>query len=617
MNLMVKMGSGLAHVWTSTGRILALIGVCLFAAAGFAAESISITATPRYPWNGKVDLKFTIDGTSGTKYDTSFTAKDVAGGTNLTMRTLYKSDGTAANAGREWLLPGTYNWVWDATADLTSRWAIHQGCVPTNSAVLFSNVQLSELAEFYAVPCGKSVSDKSNLAKGTHIKNDGAGKAVQFAFPDDVYTKCVCIHLEQSGANVVGYAKWARYVSGTGYEGSDFDTNSATTMGIATSESERGYGLYRLEAKGVKLDSSPVLERVVAEGNVEVSAFLYTVKFNANGGTGTMENESFAYGIGKALTANAFKRTGYTFQGWATSSGGAVVYKDKQYVTNLTSTAGATVNLYAVWKEALYMVIDLSGGSSAKSYPVSYLSEVPNNGTWPDEYKTTKLVLRKVKKGSNTAGGSMAKDMWVGVFELTQRQTTQIYGTFLKKGNYNGYAYAYLTIGEKYPMIRSLESNVELGETINTRMNSRVSSLNFVIPTKDQWIYACRAGTTTSYNNGASDEVGLKKVAVCLKNSTYYTAYEDVGSRDPNAWGLYDMHGNVSERVGSVTKKDYGVTGIYYYITCMGGWFNGTVNTCKADSERLELAYQSFSNDSASGAADRNSYGYRVFAVTK
>ena len=79
---------------------------------------ISIMAKPRYPWNGKVDLKFTIDGTSGTKYDTSFTAKDVAGGTNLTMKTLYKSDGTAANVAKEQLLPGTYNWVWDAMADL-------------------------------------------------------------------------------------------------------------------------------------------------------------------------------------------------------------------------------------------------------------------------------------------------------------------------------------------------------------------------------------------------------------------------------------------------------------------------------------------------------------------
>ena len=88
-------------------REMKAIGLCILwcVAAGlsaFAAESISITATPRYPWNGKVDLEFTIDGTSGTKYDTSFKAKDVAGGTNLAMRTLYKSNGVAANVAKEW-----------------------------------------------------------------------------------------------------------------------------------------------------------------------------------------------------------------------------------------------------------------------------------------------------------------------------------------------------------------------------------------------------------------------------------------------------------------------------------------------------------------------------------
>ena len=65
-----------------------------------------------------MDINFTITGDAGKKYDTSFTAKDVAGGTNLTLKTLYKSDGIAANVAKEQLLPGTYNWVWDATADL-------------------------------------------------------------------------------------------------------------------------------------------------------------------------------------------------------------------------------------------------------------------------------------------------------------------------------------------------------------------------------------------------------------------------------------------------------------------------------------------------------------------
>lgn len=77
-----------------------------------------VAATPRHPWNGLVDLQFTIKGDSGVKFNTSFSARDVAGGTNLTMKTLYKSNGTAANAAKEPLLPGAYNWVWNATVDL-------------------------------------------------------------------------------------------------------------------------------------------------------------------------------------------------------------------------------------------------------------------------------------------------------------------------------------------------------------------------------------------------------------------------------------------------------------------------------------------------------------------
>ena len=82
------------------------------------AEVKNVIANSRYPWNGKVDLKFTIDGTSGTKYNTSFTARDVVGNTNLTMKTIYKSNGTAVNVSKEQLTPGTYNWVWNAAADL-------------------------------------------------------------------------------------------------------------------------------------------------------------------------------------------------------------------------------------------------------------------------------------------------------------------------------------------------------------------------------------------------------------------------------------------------------------------------------------------------------------------
>ena len=80
----------------------------------------------------------------------------------------------------------------------------------------------------------------------------------------------------------------------------------------------------------------------------------YRVAFVANGGTGTMKKQSFAYGTAKKLRANAFERSGYEFVGWAKSKAkaekGKVAYKDQKSVKNLTR-AGGTVKLYAVWRK--------------------------------------------------------------------------------------------------------------------------------------------------------------------------------------------------------------------------------------------------------------------------
>ena len=76
----------------------------------------------------------------------------------------------------------------------------------------------------------------------------------------------------------------------------------------------------------------------------------YYVKYNANGGSGTMSNSTHTYNVSKNLTANGFTRNGYKFVGWATSSTGTKVYNDEQSVSNLTSTNGATYELFTVWE---------------------------------------------------------------------------------------------------------------------------------------------------------------------------------------------------------------------------------------------------------------------------
>lgn len=74
------------------------------------------------------------------------------------------------------------------------------------------------------------------------------------------------------------------------------------------------------------------------------------------------------------------------------------------------------------------------------------------------------------------------------------------------------------------------------------------------LPTEAEWEYACRAGSTTTFYFG-DDVKQLKDYAWYNANSK--TKYQKTGQKKPNAWGLYDMLGNVAEWVLDQYKEDY------------------------------------------------------------
>lgn len=97
-------------------------------------------------------------------------------------------------------------------------------------------------------------------------------------------------------------------------------------------------------------------------GTVTLDRPTYPVYYNTMGGSGTFSAQTKTYGYNLTLHSHKPTKTGYTFQGWATSSGSSTV----AYAAGATYTGNARLDLFAVWKADTYAVTyNANGGSGA------------------------------------------------------------------------------------------------------------------------------------------------------------------------------------------------------------------------------------------------------------
>ena len=288
--------------------------------------------------------------------------------------------------------------------------------------------------------------------------------------------------------------------------------------------------------------------------NVTVTAIYTNLLYALTVVNGTGSGSSYTKGQTVTIGANP-PSTGFAFDCWADAVGIDVV-DSSDPSTSVTIQGNGPASVTAVYKpvavaQETYLVVDLAGNTAT---PL----EEPPSGGWTSDHKTTKMVFRKVSAGSFNMGSpaseggapgearhavTLTQDFYLGLFEVTQAQWQEITGT---NPSLNTVSTTLPVEMVSYEDIRGPHATANWPSDAVPASGSFLGGLRGLaelgtadLPTEAQWEYACRAGTTGAY---AGDIANMAWYGEGISGTTH-----EVGSKSPNAWGLYDMHGNVAE----------------------------------------------------------------------
>ncbi len=211
-----------------------------------------------------------------------------------------------------------------------------------------------------------------------NYRSDG-DKYYTFYYTPNLYT----VSLNGNGATSGGTGSIYCSYGNAFYKDASYAQKMTTSANGISVPSRTGYffdGFYNAQNGGTQMITANGF--LTSAANTSASAsnvtwyahwtpITYTVNYNGNGATsGSTAASAHVYGSPKALTANGFKRTGFTFIGWSDAAAGGVKYADGASVNNLTAINGATVDLFAVWAVNKYIIAyDGNGATSGSTAP--------------------------------------------------------------------------------------------------------------------------------------------------------------------------------------------------------------------------------------------------------
>jgi uncharacterized repeat protein (TIGR02543 family) len=313
----------------------------------------------------------------------------------------------------------------------------------------------------------------------------------------------------------------------------NYDITSATIT--LNNPAKDNYDFLGWEGTGIP-DGTASMTVTIPNGSIDDRTYVasytprYTITYNLNGGTVATPNPT-AYNIyTENITLNNPSKDGHAFVGWTEGTA--------TFPLMLGSIPQGSIDdrvFTAHFVESI--TFTLPGG-------VSLVMHKCPAGTFVMGSPSGELGRGTNEKQHNV---TLSKDFYIGKFEVNQEQYKSIMGT--NPAHYYKYANS-----PSRPVEKVNYSNAKaFCASLTTYLTGSIpyGYSKFSLPTEAQWEYACRAGTSSTLNNGtdissSNDKCSnLDKLAWYKSNSKSNT-YPG-GMKAPNAWGLYDMHGNVYE----------------------------------------------------------------------
>jgi len=222
----------------------------------------------------------------------------------------------------------------------------------------------------------------------------------------------------------------------------------------------------------------------------------------------------------------------------------ALADRDWDQALKISAAAGAIDVESRRWLEAA--IVSYPGGLSA--VPAEVLTRLPPAvfASLPPLRNSIGIELKLLPAGTFTmgegGGGSdetphqvtLTKPFYIGVTEVTNAQWQAVMGSVPSK---------WKEVDRPVEQVSWEEAN-EFCRKLSALAEERQAGREYRLPTEAEWEYACRAGTKTKYCFG-DEESGLGDFGWFAGNAGRET--HPVGRKKPNAWGLFDMHGNVWE----------------------------------------------------------------------